>query len=106
MTQILCLSGDGIQQSTVQVLKTVHLPESERINYHRKVPWIDRLGTIWDHWVSLSQGCHTGPHVRHPCGRTVNSPSDHTYGLVLNLVPGIVGGTKLDRTCDTRPVVR
>jgi hypothetical protein len=28
-------------------------------------------------------------------------PHDHTCGLVLNLVPGIVSGTKLELTCTT-----
>ena len=39
-----------------------------------------------------------GWHVRHTYGRAVNSPHDRTCDLVLNLVPGIVSGTKLERT--------
>ena len=63
---------------------------------------------LYVHHVSTGlmngQGCLTGLHVHVQfCSEfTVHC----TYSLVLNLVPGIVSGTKRDFTCTGRVVVQ
>ncbi len=54
------------------------------------------------HHVRMSLGTVRETHV----WLDVNSPPDRPGGLILYIIPGIVSGTKLDRTCVTHTTVR